>query len=49
MTAATCKTAELAFHLGGNLVSASSLPTFKFDNMYLMDSQFLGYPDANTT
>jgi endoglucanase len=45
MTAATCKTAEWAFQLAGDLVSASSLPTFKFDNMYLLDPRFPGYPD----
>jgi endoglucanase len=45
MTSATCKTAEWAFQLAGNLVTASDLPTFKFDNMYLLDSQFPGYPD----
>ncbi|MHB8061890.1 MAG: glycoside hydrolase family 9 protein, partial [Ruminiclostridium sp.] len=46
MNSATCKTAEWAFQLGGNLVSPSSLPTLKFDDMYLVDPQFLGYPDT---
>ncbi len=45
MKQATCKTAEWAFQLGGNLVSASSLPTFKFDNMYLLDPEFPGYEE----
>ncbi len=38
-------TCEFAFHLGGDCATSSAPYTLKFDNLYLSDPQFIGYPE----
>ncbi len=40
----TKDTVEFAFHLGGDCVTSSTPYTIKFDDIYLSDPQFIGYP-----
>lgn len=42
----TKDTCEWAFHLGGDCVTGSTPYTLKFDDLYLSDPQFKGYPEV---
>ncbi|PYG86541.1 endoglucanase [Ruminiclostridium sufflavum DSM 19573] len=42
----TKDTVEFAFHLGGDCATSSAPYTLKFDEIYLTDPQFKGYPEV---
>jgi endoglucanase len=44
MNSATAKTCEFAFHIGGDCATSALPYTLTFDNIYLSDPQFPGYP-----
>jgi endoglucanase len=44
MNSATAQTCEFAFHLGGECATSALPYTLTFDNIYLSDPQFKGYP-----
>lgn len=45
MTSPTARTCEFAFHLGGDCATSALPYTLSFDDIYVSDPQFAGYPD----